>query len=117
MTVPASAPSSARRGFSLQRVKQRSEMPLIITPTSHRSHEQRLPHLPTARGHDRALRLVEIQAGGLPRQTEKTDQPAAFGFQAGNQRFIADRHHPQRQDTAPMFDQPRGFAVAYAAIG
>ena len=76
-----------------QNLQQRPQVPFIFAPAAERTREQRLAHLPSARGRHRPLGLMEVEAGGLPIETQEFDQAPALALQIRNQSFVVDRQH------------------------
>ena len=100
-----------------ERLQQRTQVALIITPASDRTGVERLAHLPAARRCDDPLRAMEIHAGRLPIQAEKGYQLAAFGLEICDQCFVLDVEHPKRQCPTPMRSQTFRLEISPTAIG
>src|SRR5258705_13449586 len=71
-------------------IEQRLELASIVAPAPDRTVIERLTDLPRAERPHRSRVPVEFEAGGLPFQTEKSNQPAAFAFEIGDESFILD---------------------------
>src|SRR6266481_9091136 len=99
-----------------QRREHRPEMPLIMAPASDRARVDLLANLPHAQRRDRALRAVEVEAGGLPVEAEEIDQPAALPFEIADQRLVIDGQHAERKHALPMRRETRARPRANAAI-
>src|ERR1700746_1622778 len=87
-----------------------------MTPPSGRTVIKRLAHLPAARGRDGPSRAVKLEARRLPFEPEGIDQPSAFAFEIGDQRFVFDLVHAQRQHSAPVRCDALGFKISSRAI-
>src|SRR5215472_4080499 len=100
-----------------QNLQQRLQVALILAPPANRAGEHRLAYLPAARGHDRPLGLMEVEAGGLPIEVEELDQAPALALQIRDQGLVVDRQHAQRQHMPPVLRQPLDLQSPRTAIG
>jgi hypothetical protein len=85
----------------------------ILAPPAERAGEQRLAHLPAARGQYRPLGLVEVEAGRLPVEVQEFNQTPALARQRARAREQAAHAAGLRQATLDY----RGLARALAIEG
>src|SRR5690348_14561472 len=72
----------------IQGREERAQMFLVILPPSDGAVIQRLAYLPMADRCNGPFSSMEIEAGRLPVQVQKLDQPPALAFWISNQRLI-----------------------------
>ena len=77
-------------------------MLFVMLPAAHRALVEGLADLPKAGGLYCGLGSVEFEAGWIPWQAEKFNQPPALPLQVSDQLLVLDLQHPQRQGVAPM---------------
>jgi hypothetical protein len=74
-----------------------------------------LANLDQARRSDRPAGPVKREAGRIPWQTAKRQQPARLAFDVGDHVFVARfQHHARRQDPPPMLHQRQVSAIKRA---
>ncbi len=101
----------------VQHSKQWPEMAGVLAPATHGAGIERLADLPLTESGDHALRAMKLQAGGLPVQAEKIDQPLALSLKVGNQAFVANLVETKRQRLAPVVAKPLHSERAATAVG
>ena len=89
-----------------ERVEQRRQGLLVMSPLPHRGAKNRLADLDRAGRSDRPLRLVEVEACGLPRQPAPVHESAGHAFQVSHGLLIIDFQEGHRQNSPPVRHDP-----------
>ena len=89
----------------------------VLAPATHGTGIERLADLPLTKSGDHALRAMKLQAGGLPVQAEKIDQPLALSLKVGNQGFVGNLVETKRQRLSPVVAKPLHSERAATAVG
>jgi hypothetical protein len=96
------------------------QLVLVVLPSCHRPRVDRLTDLGQARRADDAFRPVEVEAGRVPLQSTRVEQPARNRFEIGHGLLIVDPDDRCGQDPIPMrgestvLPEPRGNVVEVA---
>ena len=104
--------------------RQRAEESLVVSEASRRARVHLLPDLPLAeRDHD-AIRLMEIEALRIPRQTHELEHPARPAFLVLDQRLVRNlqqvrggKHGAPVIGDAPVFAVVMGEVVEIVGVG